>query len=62
MSSSDEKSEYFSTLIAIVQSRLETGEADRAFAVYEQRVTDRVAKLQKAEELDPQTLKLTVTI
>lgn len=62
MSSSDEKVEGFSALIAVVRSRLETGEADRTFALYEQHVTDRVAKLQKAEELDPQTLKLTVTI
>lgn len=62
MTANEKKEEGFSAVIADVDQRLRSGEVDRSFGSSEAPTRDTVTKLHRAEELDPQTLKLTVTI
>ncbi len=62
MPTNDKNAEHFKGVMEQVEARLSNGDADRAFASIEPPVVNRVETLHKAEELDPQTLRLTVTI
>ena len=62
MNENEDKDQVFSLVIAEVDQRFQSGEVDRTFGACARPMQDTVDKLHKAEELDPQTLRLTVTI
>ena len=62
MSGSSKSVPQIIDVIKDLDERLKSGEADKAFQAGEGAIKDTVAKLREAEQLDPATLKLTVTI
>ena len=62
MTKDKNKDERLSAVLARVDQQLKSGEVDRRFDSFERTTQDTITKLHRADELDPQTLKLTVTI